>query len=151
LTNLTIPGSVTNIDDYAFQFCTNLTSVFFAGNPPVPLYSTTFYPDPMLTTYYLPGSTGWNYNFWGYTSGPRAVLWNPLIQTSGTNFGVRSNQFEFDLTGTTNIPIVIEAATNLASPVWTPLTNVILTNGLFHFSEPSQTNKSVRYYRISSP
>ena len=55
------------------------------------------------------------------------------------------------ITGTTNIPIVVEACTNLASPVWTPLTNVNLTNGLFYFSDAQWTNYPGRYYRISSP
>jgi len=55
------------------------------------------------------------------------------------------------ITGTTNIPIVVEACTNLASPVWTPLTNVNLTNGLFYFSDTQWTNYPGRYYRISSP
>jgi hypothetical protein len=31
------------------------------------------------------------------------------------------------------------------------LTNVTLTNGLFHFSEPLQPNTPARYYRIASP
>jgi hypothetical protein len=26
-----------------------------------------------------------------------------------TNFGIRSNQFQFTITGTTNIPVVVEA------------------------------------------
>jgi hypothetical protein len=46
---------------------------------------------------------------------------------------------------------VVEASTNLANPVWTPLTNVTLTNGLFHFSESAQPNSAGRYYRIRSP
>ena len=49
------------------------------------------------------------------------MLWNPLIQASGTSFGVQSSQFGFNITGTTNIPIVVEACTNLANPQWTPV------------------------------
>ena len=64
---------------------------------------------------------------------------------------VQNNQFGFNVTGTVNIPIVIEACTNLANPVWTPLLTGTLTNGLLYFSEPLQTNLSGRYYRISSP
>ena len=73
------------------------------------------------------------------------------IQTSGTNFGVRSNQFGFNITGTPYIPIVVEASTNLAGPVWIPIQTLTLTSGMVYFSEPLQTNSSGRYYRISSP
>jgi len=55
------------------------------------------------------------------------------------------------ITGTTNIPIVVEACTNLASPVWTPLQTVTLTNGLFYFSDPQWTNYSGRFYSIQMP
>ena len=79
------------------------------------------------------------------------MLWNPLIEASGAGFGVRSNRFGFNITGTTNIPIMVEACANLASPVWTALTNANLTNGLFYFSDPQWTNYPARYYRISSP
>jgi hypothetical protein len=79
------------------------------------------------------------------------VLWNPLIKASGSSFGISNNQFGFNITGTTNIPIVVEACTNLASPVWTPLQTLTLTNGLFYFSDPQWTNYPGRFYRISSP
>jgi hypothetical protein len=45
----------------------------------------------------------------------------------------------------------VEACTNLGVPVWTALTNVMLTNGLFHFSEPAQPASAGRFYRIGSP
>jgi hypothetical protein len=79
------------------------------------------------------------------------VLWNPLIQTSDGSFGVQNNQFGFNFTGTTNIPVEVEACTNLANPVWTTLQSLTLTNGLVYFSEPLQTNSSGRFYRISAP
>ena len=78
-----------------------------------------------------------------------ALLWNPLIQTGDGSFGISNNQFGFNVTGITNIPIVVEACTNLASPVWTPLQT--LANGLFYFNEPLLTNSPGRFYRISSP
>ena len=58
------------------------------------------------------------------------------------------NRFQM---GTTNIPIAVEACTNLASPVWVPLGTATLTNGMFHFSEPIQTRSPGRFYRISQP
>ena len=79
------------------------------------------------------------------------MLWKVAIQTNSASFGVASNSFGFNITGTTNVPIVVEACTNLANAMWTPLLTLTLTNGLFYFSEPLQTNNTGRYYRISSP
>jgi hypothetical protein len=101
------------------------------------------------TAYYLADTTGWA-DFAANTGIP-AVLWNPSIQTGRANFGLQSNQFGFDITGTTNIPIVVEACTNLAQPVWVPLQSMTLTNGSVHFSEPLQTNSAARFYRIAAP
>jgi hypothetical protein len=148
LTRVTIPGSVTNIGNDAFGFCSNLASVYFQGNAPTANW-TVFFDDINATAYYLPGTSGWG-DFSTNTEIP-AVLWNPLIQAGDSSFGVRSNQFGFDITGTTNIPIVVEASANLASPVWIPLQTLALTNGLFHFSDPQWTNYPARFYRISSP
>jgi hypothetical protein len=146
LTNITIPASVISISQEAFAGCTSLTSVYFQGNAPtagLPVFSG----DGSTTAYYLPGSSGWFSTFCGVP----AVLWNPLIQTSGTNFGVKTNQFGFNITGTAGIPIVVEACANLANSVWTPLQILTLTNGSFYFSDPQWTNYPGRFYRISSP
>jgi hypothetical protein len=100
-----------------------------------------------VVCYYLPDTTGWSYP---YQFVP-FVLWYPLIKTGGGNLGVQNNRFGFDIAGTTNIPIVVEGCTNLAAPVWTPLANGRLTNGLFHFSDPAQAASPGRFYRIASP
>jgi hypothetical protein len=145
LNNVTIPGSITNLGDQAFANCSGLTSLFFQSNAPAA--TAPFVDDTnKIAVYYLPGTTGWSSEFFSL-----AVLWNPQIQTGGTNFGVRSNRFGFDVTGTTNIPIVVQTSASLSSPAWTPLTNVTLTNGLFYFSDAGWSNYPGRYYRISSP
>jgi len=95
----------------------------------------------------LRGATGWSSTFDGLPT----VLWNAAIQASGANFGVHSNQFGFNITGTNNIPVVVEVSANLANPLWTPLQNLTLTNGSFYFSDPQWTNYSNRYYRVSLP
>jgi hypothetical protein len=146
LTNVTISASVTNMEDHAFYYCPSLLSVFFSGNPPE-LDSYVFLNDNSATAYYLPGATGWSSPYGGLP----AILWNPLIETSGSGFGIVSNQFEFTVTGTTNIPIMVEYSTNLANPVWTPVETLVLTKGLFHYSEPAQTKAPARFFRISSP
>jgi hypothetical protein len=78
-------------------------------------------------------------------------LWNPSIQTSDTSFGLRTNQFGFTITGTANIPIVVEANTELAMASWTPLQTCTLTNGSIYFSDPAWTNYPARFYRLRWP
>ena len=78
------------------------------------------------------------------------MLWNPLIQATGSSFGVQTNHFGFNITGTSYIPIVVEACTNLANPTWTPLQRLWLTSSPFYFNEPFQPNSPARYYQIGS-
>jgi hypothetical protein len=144
LSNIAFPASVSNIGDFTFQYCNNLAGVYFAGNPPN-FGSDVFFFDN-TTLYYLPGSTGWT----STVDGVHAVLWNPAIQAGSTGF-VQGNLFAFTITGTSNIPIVLEASTDLSSPAWIPLQTLTLTNGSFFFSEPLQANGSGRFYRVSSP
>jgi PKD repeat protein len=147
LTSLTIPGSVTNFGEDAFQQCESLTSVYFTGGAPV-FDSSVFEGDP-VTAYYLPGATGWS-NFSANT-GLDPVLWNPLVQAGGSSFGISNNQFGFNITGTNNFTVVVEACTNLADPVWVPLTTNTLVNGVSYFSDPQWTNYSSRYYGLGLP
>ncbi len=83
-------------------------------------------------------------------AGLPAVVWNPMIQLD-SNFGVRSNLFGFDITGPVNSSVLVEAGANLTGTVWFPLQTITLTNGLFHFSEPLQSNSPGRFYRLSPP
>jgi hypothetical protein len=150
LINITIPGSVKSIGDLAFEGCTNLTGVFFQGDAPrsegdpFDVFDNNEVP---AIIYYLPGTTGWGGNF-GFH---RTMLWNPKAQTSGANFGIKTNRFGFNITGTANIPFVVEGCANLASPAWIPLQSCTLTNGSLYFSDPQWTNYPGRVYRIRSP
>jgi hypothetical protein len=145
LTRLTIPGSVNNIGDSAFNNCGYLEGVFFAGNAP-DVASNAFY-DSIAIVYYVPGATGWGAECGGVVT----RLWNPLLQSSGPGFGVGPAGFGFNITGTPDIPIVVEAAANLANAAWVPLQSLDLTNGALQFSDPSWTNYPARHYRIRSP
>ncbi len=151
LISVTIPSSVTNIGN-AFEFCSGLTAVYFLGN--APLSYRAFLGDNQAIAYYLPGTTGWGKTYGNGTI--RVVLWNPQAQSSGASFGVRTNRFGFNIAGSSNLVIVVEACTDLATPVWTAigtnkLNTFIGTNGTSYFSDPQWTNYPGRFYRLRSP
>ena len=97
----------------------------------------------------MPGTTGWA--AFATNTGLPVVLWNPEFQTGEGGFGVLNNQFGFNIRGTTNIPILVEASANLASAAWTSLLTCTLTNGSICFSDGDWTNYPARFYRIRSP
>ena len=170
LTNVTIPNSVTSISDFAFAdctslrcvtignsvtsigqeafcSCTNLTSVYFKGNAPS-FGMDVFYADNNATFYRLPGTTGWGNDF------GTMALWllpYPVILNNNPAFGVQTNQFGFIISWATNLSVVVEACTNLASHTWSPVGTNTLSNGTAYFSDSAWTNYSGRFYRIRSP
>jgi hypothetical protein len=178
LTSITIPNSVTSIGDYAFVYDysltrvtigngvtsigeeafddggetdDSLTGVYFMGNAPA--VDLSFRGDNNATAYYLPGTTGWSRQFLLELGLPTA-LWflpNPQILNHSANFGVQPGGFGFTISWATNASVVVEAATNLANPVWIPVSTNTLVNGTNHFSDPQWTNYSARYYRLQMP
>jgi hypothetical protein len=147
----TVPKSVTNIGYEAFEFAFYLRKIYFTGNAPS-LGASAFANSGYVTVYYLPGTTGWGPTYGGLL----AVLWNPQAQTGDGKFGVQTNQFGFNIAGSSNLVMVVEASTNLFNPVWTALSTNTLntfigTNGTSYFSDPQWTNYPGRYYRLRSP
>jgi hypothetical protein len=141
LTSVIIGNSVADIGDFSFAYCPNLTSAYFLGDFPA-VMGAVFVDDDNVTVYYMPGTSGWD--------GTGAVLWNPQAQTGDGNFGVKANQFGFNITGTANIPILVEACTNLGA-AWVPLQTLSLTNGSVYFSDLQWANFPSRFYRLTSP
>jgi formylglycine-generating enzyme required for sulfatase activity len=153
LTNITIPASVVSFDFYAFLWCTSLKEVHFLGNAPSGTY--VFWGDDAATAYYLSGTTGWGSYIGGMSpdnGGIPTALWipasSPDIQLSGASFGGLSNQFGFNITGSGNQQVVVEACTDLANPVWLPIYTNTLTGGSIPFSDPDWTNYPGRFYRV---
>ncbi len=167
LTSITIPDSVTRIETYAFTLCislsnvtignkvtsiaggacyecTSLTAVYFRGNAP---WIDWLGSDNNAIVYYLPGTIGW-----GSTFGDRpTALWQlpyPVILTTTPNFGVQTNGFGFRISWATNLPVVVEASTTLATPAWSPLSTNTLTDGWTYFSDAEWTNYPSRFYRV---
>ena len=170
LSSVTIPASVTNLGDEAFAACDNLKGVYFEGNAPgagldVFTYGAVFFASdfsapvtlptflrPSPVVYYLPGTQGWGTTF----ANCPTVLWNPQVQPGGTRFGVRTNQFGFNITGSSNLVVVVEACTNFDGAGWTPistnqLNTFVGTNGTSYFSDPQWANYPARFYRFRSP
>ena len=75
LTRIIIPASVIRIEGGAFRYCTNLTEVCFEGNAP-DADPNIFYGTDRVIVYYLPGTTGWAEKF-----GDRpTALWHRQLQ-----------------------------------------------------------------------
>ena len=92
LTNIMIPGSVTNISDNAFSDCPSLTGVYLKGDA-LEISSQAFNGASNVTLYCLAGTTHSGLTY----AGRPAVPWKPWAQTSDTCFGVRTNQFGFNI------------------------------------------------------
>jgi hypothetical protein len=80
--------------------------------------------------------------------------WNAQIQND-TNFGLKSNQFGFDVGGA-NWPYVVDTATDINNPAWASLaTNIIANGGIVsgtsYFSDSQWASHPSRFYRVRSP
>lgn len=149
LTSVFVSAAVTNVGSGAFFGCSALCGVYFQGSAPSVGWNA-FVGANNATVYYLPGTTGWGLTFGGCPT----ALWflpNPLILNNGPSFGVSTNGFGFIISWATNIPVVVEACTNLANPAWSPVGTNTLTDGTSYFSDPQWTNYPARFYRLRSP
>ncbi|HLZ55026.1 MAG TPA: leucine-rich repeat protein, partial [Verrucomicrobiae bacterium] len=146
LTSLTIGSSVTNIGIGAFEEDPGLMQIYFLGNAPN-ADDTVFSGDPG-TVYYVPGTAGWANSFGGL---PTAQWYqhNPMILGGGHGLGAQTNGFSFTVSWATNLPVIVEACTNLANPLWIPLATNTLSNGFFYFHDLQWRNYPGRFYRIA--
>ncbi len=150
LTSLTIPNSVTTIWDGAFYGCTGLKGVYFLGDAPSLTGDETDYAafggSRHPTFYYLAGTRGWS-----STSLKPTSVWlipNPVILTGRPDFGRQANGFNFRISWATNIPVVVEATTDLAQSVWSPVSTLTLTDGTAYFTDPEWSEYPARLYRV---
>jgi hypothetical protein len=105
-----------------------------------------FTGDPAIV-YYLPGTSGWGVTF----AGRPTALWNPQLQSNDASFGVGPNGFGFNVLGTSNIFVVVEACTSASSAIWYPLATNSLTGGSCFFSDPEWRKYPARFYRLRWP
>lgn len=148
LTYATLGNSVTSLGDYAFANCPSLTAVYFRGAAPGPGSSLFFYATP--TVHYLPGTMGWGPTFAERPTAPWGLP-NPVILDFGPSFGLQTNGFGFIISWATNVPVVVEACTDLVNGVWLPVSTNALPDGWAYFSDPQWANYPSRFYRVRSP
>jgi hypothetical protein len=151
LTNVTVGKGLTFLGVGTFSYNTGLVAVYFKGNAPTPgenmFGQDLFHYDNLATAYYLPGTTGWSSNYAGIPT----ALWNPQMQSGNNNFVGGTSPFGFNVVGTADIPIVIEASANPGVGSWVQLQSCTLTNGSINFSDPQSMTIPARFYRIRSP
>lgn len=140
----------------AFRYCVSLTAVFIQGNAPFfggpnpedPFNGVASLGNTNAAVYYLPGTGGWGANYGGL---PTAV-WKPQIETRGDSFGIRTNQFGFQIAWASGRTIAVEACTNTTNFVWESVhTNIVGSDGLCYYADPSWTNHPARFYRVRWP
>jgi len=149
----TIPNSVTILERQprgigVFVLCTNLTAVYFKGNPPSA--DPGVFIETPTTVYYLPGTMGWGQIF----AGRPTALWllsTPVILTTSSSIGVRTNGFGFTVSWATNATVVVDACSDLTAHAWAPLQTNSITAGWFDFVDADWTNHPSRIYRIRQP
>jgi hypothetical protein len=172
LTSVTLPNSLTTIGDEVFLWCTSLRtvvmgsavtnisaqpfwdclglrSVIFTGNAPNWSLGENHFFDGATNAvaYYLPGTIGWTSTL----AGRPTALWHPVIRVDPRSFGLKANGYSFNISGPSDVPIVVEGSTAPAGATWMPLQTFTLTGGLVSFTDPEWTNHPLRFYRIRSP
>jgi len=145
ISSIIVPDTVTSLDDWAFERAPALQRILFEGNAPT--FGANVFYGSNPTIYYLPGTTNWS----STSSGQPAVLWNPQLQTGTSSFGIGVAGFGFNIAGTANLPVGVEASASLVKPAWSLLYSGTLTNGSARFSDPNWNHQSSRFYRITLP
>ena len=85
------------------------------------------------------------------SEGRPTAPWLPVILTQDGSFGVRSNEFGFNLSWDSGQTVVVEASSDLAGAAWLPISTNVLFSDSLYVRDPFWTNISQRFYRNRSP
>lgn len=140
---------VTNMVYDVFKGCPRLTGAYFSGNAPGLSGSGWFDGATNATIYRLPGASGWPAVPGLWAERPTA-LWLPVTKAD-ESLGVQEGKFGFNINWAIGQTIVVEACTNLADPVWTPVGTNLLDGDSTYFGDAEWTNLSGRFYRLCLP
>ncbi len=69
----------------------------------------------------------------------------PVIMVNDDSFGMRTNRFGFDVSGTAGQVVIVEGSSNLSN--WLPLQTNTLGSGPVYFSDPATSTFPWRFYR----
>ena len=142
LQSVTIPDSVTSIDGVAFNYCSNLQSIYFSGNPPS--ISNFSFNGTYATLYYLPAFA----SIWPSSLADCLTkLWDPVFANTTVSLG----HVSLSVTGSPDIPIALEATTNLNSGAWVRLCTTNLTANSIILHDLDAVSHPTRFYRIVGP
>lgn len=142
LETITVPAGVTVLGSSAFSGCTGLRRVYFSGYPPA-CDGTLFDSAAGVTVYFVRAGIGWG----AFLAGRPAVFWNP--EFAGARVSAGGSGFVFRVVGSPDIPVAVEATTNLLGGAWLLLQTNRLSAGSLDISDPDFTNCPSRFYRVT--
>lgn len=158
LSSITIGSGVTNLAGGAFYYCTSIPfNLYFQGNAPGggydPFYGENF---ASMTVYYLFGTSGWQYTFWGVpavmlnapTNGSLQVIISPAgAVTAGAEWQVDGGVFQTSGSIVTNLSVGNHTVSFTMISGWTTPSNQIISvsanmtataNGIYVLPAPPQ-------------
>ena len=142
-------SGVANIAYSVFRNCPRLTGAYFPGAAPMLSGTNWFDGATNATVYRLPGAAGWP-EVPGLWAGRPTALWLPETKAD-ESLGVRDGRFGFSVGWAGGQTIVVEAATNLADPVWVPVGTNALDGDSTYFSDAEWADRPGCFYRITMP
>lgn len=155
LNSVTLPATVEYIGEADFLGCTKLHDLYFLGYLPyigVPGFGgdseIRLSGGSELVVYHLAGIA----IVQGMTRlGHRPIApWLPKMRVLETGRNGKNGPFGFDVEWAPGQSVVIEAATDLARPDWTPLHTIRLIAEPTEFTDTNSINNSRRFYRLRS-
>lgn len=149
LTKIVLGHGITNVSYSTFADCPALTGVYFSGAAPMLSGTNWFDGATNATVYRLPGAAGWP-EVPGLWAGRPTALWLPETKADDS-LGVRDGRFGFTIDWAGGQTIVVEAATNLADPVWVPVGTNALDGDSAYFSDSAWADRPGCFYRLTLP